>query len=233
MGSRSSSSKAVYGPARSTRSSVRDDFEQPRSADGRRGGHASSSTPLPRRLVRAGCSSSPSADAPEESTERPAGCARTECDVDYDRCKPTETDRCAQCTATCSTIDYEFAFQCPETCSDICSSPSTSVCDSTRDSCVKTHRNAVCTDGMDPNDLPKSPDWFYSFHSPAEPHQGACTADELKQFDEACLGAKSSTSACEAFSKAHAGCRQCIVTDALAPAVGAARRRLERTQLAQ
>lgn len=170
-------------------------------------------------LVFVGCSA-PSADAPEESTERPAGCNRNRCDVEYERCKPTERDPCAECNATCSTMDYELAVQCLDACMRICSRPSTSTCGSIRDSCAKTSRNAICTDGMAPDDLPTSPAWFYSFRSPMEAHRAACTADELKDFDEACLGAKSSTSSCQAFAEAHPDCRQCIVTDAVAPEWG-------------
>ena len=174
-------------------------------------------------LVLAGCSaaSAGSTDTPlQESTARPADCERNLCDVGYDRCKASETDRCAECNATCATIDSEFVVQCLDRCSDICSSPSTSTCSASRDVCVTTPRNAVCTDGMDPNDLPTSPDWFWSFHSPAEGHQGACTADELRQFEKACLGAKGSASACEAFATAHPRCDRCIATDASAEAWG-------------
>jgi hypothetical protein len=174
-------------------------------------------------LVLAGCSAASAGSAAattQESTARPADCEQNLCDVDYDTCKASETDRCAECNSTCATIDYQFVVQCLDTCSDICSSPSTSTCGTWRDGCVTTHRNAVCTDGMDPNDLPKSPDWIWSFHSPAEAHQGACTASELTQFETACLGAKSSASACEAFATAHPHCGRCILTDVTAEAWG-------------
>jgi hypothetical protein len=172
-------------------------------------------------LVLAGCSSSSSsADDPNESTARPAGCERNHCDVDYDRCQATERDRCAECNAGCAGLSNEYAFECLSICRDICSSPSTSTCETTRDSCVRTARNAVCTDGMDVNDLPKSPSWYHSFQSPADAHQGACTPDALKEFDEACSSEKSSKSACQAFSKAHSACNRCIVSDALTSAWG-------------
>ena len=179
--------------------------------------------PLALAVALTGCSSTSgdsADDTAQASTARPAGCERNRCDIDYDKCQATETDRCAECNAECGAMSYEFVVQCLDVCMDICSSPSTSTCSSTHDSCVKSPRNAVCTDGMDPNDLPTSPDWFWTFTSPAEAHQGACTADELTQFETDCLGESSSTSACEAFVTAHRSCNECIVTDEAAPVWG-------------
>ena len=182
-----------------------------------------SALPLAFLTVLAGCSSPDGAAAEgtaQASTARPAGCERNLCDVEYDRCEANTTDRCSECNTQCSAMSYELVVQCLDTCMDICSSPAPSTCSSARESCVMSTRNAICTDGIDPNDLPTSPEWFWMFRSPSEAHQGVCSAQELTQFEKACLGKKSSTSACEAFTSAHRGCAKCIVTDVDAAAWG-------------
>ncbi len=173
--------------------------------------------------VLAACSSPDGAAADgttQASTGRPADCERTLCNVDYDRCKANETDYCSQCNAQCSAVSYEFVVQCLETCMDICSTPSPDTCSSSYESCVASTRNAICTDGIHPNDLPTSPEWFWTFRSPARAHQGACSAKELTQAEKACFGKNSSSSACKAFASEHQGCSECIVTDVDAAAWG-------------
>lgn len=196
-------------------------------------------------LILTGCSASSSSFADDPSTflspRRPDGCTRTRCDAEYDTCTASKTDRCEECRSTCATIGYEFAIQCHSACVQICSQASSSVCADNRTACEKTERDAVCIDGIDAitgprpsspsigdaphaagpdtESRPSSPSWSYSFTSPAETHQDACTDDELRQFADAC-GAKGSASRCRTFSKSHVDCAACVVSEPRAPAWG-------------
>ncbi len=60
-----------------------------------------------------------------------------------------------------------------------------------------------------------------AFH-PAHAREGKCTAAELGELYDACLGASASTATCNAFRATKLTCYSCFLTDAYAPAQGAA-----------
>lgn len=170
----------------------------------------------------AGCASTNGAADP---TARPPSCQKNECDIAYDRCKATHVappDNCKACNDECNNVSYDQIVSCLETCQSICSRASApdTACEDQSTGCQKTAENAICTDGLDPKDVPGDITMTFTWKPPATPHAGVCTDSGIATFINVCQSS-GSQSACDAFVKGHAACTSCVVSRSDADTWGA------------
>ena len=85
-----------------------------------------------------------SSDGTDNPFAAPAGCLKTQCDVDHDECTTEPTESCDTCMALCS---YSYA-----TCNSVCgvaceTDPSpTKSCDDTYAACQQSNENTECVE---------------------------------------------------------------------------------------
>lgn len=111
------------------------------------------------------------------SGSRPAGCAETICDVDYERCSRStnKSSQCIDCELECpSMTSTDRYIACTEACDRICETSSVS-CTDRLASCRKSNANQGCVDGMDRDLVPAVIANPSKFDTPFDCGRAACS----------------------------------------------------------
>lgn len=154
----------------------------------------------------------------------PAGCERTWCDVEADRCKASERDYCSECFDKCAdtiSLNPDFTVSCVETCNGICQRSATSdACGDSLRLCRSSKKNTVCADDIPAVDLPDSSKQVYlDWKPPASPHAGVCTDAAIQSLIDSCIDS-ASEEVCDAAINRHLYCARCMFSVESAPAWG-------------
>jgi hypothetical protein len=92
------------------------------------------------------CGGGGGSSASDDPFAPPAGCTRTQCDVDHDSCTGEQQNQCSECESLCENPYADSS--CFDTCANICADPSRgSSCEDEYTSCRQTKENTECVSG--------------------------------------------------------------------------------------